>query len=826
MRRADTVDLATADSRLPAILGELGALRHQATPTACRSAAVALERLAREFYASASKRSRTTAPPKLNGRHATETAEVLPPEPVMPEGVEVGDTVLATGLHAGMRKPFKAVLMGVRSQYPPLLVRYTSTVDGRTLPILIPEIISTYLPSSEVSRFDEGEHKKPCPRSAKTRGQQAEAVEAEAAPACKRAKADAKAGKRVRFVDEHGVLLPPIEDDEPPANAESPRSPGSPRSSPRAPSPPPAPLNPTSTDEDEDDESSRQSPEDFRASLLAAAAVARDYRDRQCCECAEPCGDGSGGAGLSAADEAVVLCGGEQCRRRCHVRCVEAAASAAAEPAADRSGDVARATRRGSTALPAATPPSPPLPAAADGWRCHDCMPRIRLGHLYQVDVLALPSPRPRAQVMPCLPSPTAAPTATRLTRQGPMRHSATEFPREAEGGGGGGGCGGGNGGAFGEMVAAADETPAEDGATEATPRRVSYQEIEWEVAATTAARLSSAALSDAPPTWPPFRPRGAAHDDDFYGSSTAGGMLAGRTRLMLPDATAAKITGIRVGAECWARTLSGGGFKEKFRARFLGMRWNGPPIIVRFLADCQGRTSSLCLPTPIVQFLEMSEVETLDAYSPDPLSSGGGSGGAAGGPGADGQPDAKRQSKRQRMQLTMTPPPPPPPPPPSSSSTRGDGGVNTPKRPRTATAASDEAVGDGCGGGGGGGGGDDDNDDDDDDDEACARCMETRWRKGNEMLLCDGPGCDVAFHLGCLSPPLDKVPENDWLCPACAADTVVAAGSVGNGTGKRARSAAKLPRKQVAKHSTAETAGTSRCLACEGRHRPHTCRG
>ena len=157
-----------ADARLPTLLGELGKLRHHATPTACRNTAVALERLAREFYSASASRRTTPSPSKLNernGPHAAEPAgeEVLPPDSVLPEGVEVGDTVLATGLHAGMRKPFKAVLMGVRSQYPPLLVRYTSTVDGRTLPILIPEIISTYLPPSEVSRFDEGEHKKPCP---------------------------------------------------------------------------------------------------------------------------------------------------------------------------------------------------------------------------------------------------------------------------------------------------------------------------------------------------------------------------------------------------------------------------------------------------------------------------------------------------------------------------------------------------------------------------------------------------------------------------------------------------------------------------------------
>ena len=34
-------------------------------------------------------------------------------------------------------------------------------------------------------------------------------------------------------------------------------------------------------------------------------------------------------------------------------------------------------------------------------------------------------------------------------------------------------------------------------------------------------------------------------------------------------------------------------------------------------------------------------------------------------------------------------------------------------------------------------------------------------------MLLCDG-GCDRGFHLYCLEPPLDSVPEGKWLCPSC----------------------------------------------------------
>jgi hypothetical protein len=52
-----------------------------------------------------------------------------------------------------------------------------------------------------------------------------------------------------------------------------------------------------------------------------------------------------------------------------------------------------------------------------------------------------------------------------------------------------------------------------------------------------------------------------------------------------------------------------------------------------------------------------------------------------------------------------------------------------------------------------------------------CARCASGRSDAGNELLLCDRPGCGGGWHLRCLQPPLDGVPEGVWYCPACAAD-------------------------------------------------------
>ena len=46
--------------------------------------------------------------------------------------------------------------------------------------------------------------------------------------------------------------------------------------------------------------------------------------------------------------------------------------------------------------------------------------------------------------------------------------------------------------------------------------------------------------------------------------------------------------------------------------------------------------------------------------------------------------------------------------------------------------------------------------------------CGDHTWIEGNWLLLCDGPGCEGAYHTLCLSPQLQAVPSGDWLCPDC----------------------------------------------------------
>lgn len=38
-----------------------------------------------------------------------------------------------------------------------------------------------------------------------------------------------------------------------------------------------------------------------------------------------------------------------------------------------------------------------------------------------------------------------------------------------------------------------------------------------------------------------------------------------------------------------------------------------------------------------------------------------------------------------------------------------------------------------------------------------------------DRMLLCDR--CDLGFHLECLTPPLDEVPEGYWYCNECGSN-------------------------------------------------------
>ena len=51
---------------------------------------------------------------------------------------------------------------------------------------------------------------------------------------------------------------------------------------------------------------------------------------------------------------------------------------------------------------------------------------------------------------------------------------------------------------------------------------------------------------------------------------------------------------------------------------------------------------------------------------------------------------------------------------------------------------------------------------------EYCTTCTSGDSLAGNEILLCDGLGCTKQYHQQCLSPPLEAIPADTWLCQTC----------------------------------------------------------
>lgn len=89
----------------------------------------------------------------------------------------------------------------------------------------------------------------------------------------------------------------------------------------------------------------------------------------------------------------------------------------------------------------------------------------------------------------------------------------------------------------------------------------------------------------------------------------------------------------------------------------------------------------------------------------------------------------------------------------------------------------------------------------------SCRECGEKR--DPSMQLLCDE--CNLAYHIYCLNPPLDKVPEEEWYCPSCKTDSseVVKAGE----KLKMSKKKAKMP-----SASTESRRDWGRGMACVGR--------
>jgi hypothetical protein len=64
-------------------------------------------------------------------------------------------------------------------------------------------------------------------------------------------------------------------------------------------------------------------------------------------------------------------------------------------------------------------------------------------------------------------------------------------------------------------------------------------------------------------------------------------------------------------------------------------------------------------------------------------------------------------------------------------------------------------------------------------------------------IVMCSECG-DSSFHIACLDPPLDAVPEDDWYCPKCARkpDEIV-------GAGQKLKESKKSQKKAIANTKT-----------------------
>ena len=47
-----------------------------------------------------------------------------------------------------------------------------------------------------------------------------------------------------------------------------------------------------------------------------------------------------------------------------------------------------------------------------------------------------------------------------------------------------------------------------------------------------------------------------------------------------------------------------------------------------------------------------------------------------------------------------------------------------------------------------------------------CEKCKGGHYE--DKIILCDR--CDKGWHMFCLSPAMEKVPDGEWVCPSCIA--------------------------------------------------------
>ena len=91
---------------------------------------------------------------------------------------------------------------------------------------------------------------------------------------------------------------------------------------------------------------------------------------------------------------------------------------------------------------------------------------------------------------------------------------------------------------------------------------------------------------------------------------------------------------------------------------------------------------------------------------------------------------------------------------------------------------------------------------------------------------------CDYPYHLKCLDPPLDAVPDGEWFCPECEADPGAPVSTDGVRRKPKVKKAAAVfedgdgsPKPGQKRKAAPQTSGTSSCPSLRTIRNPQTSR-
>jgi len=75
---------------------------------------------------------------------------------------------------------------------------------------------------------------------------------------------------------------------------------------------------------------------------------------------------------------------------------------------------------------------------------------------------------------------------------------------------------------------------------------------------------------------------------------------------------------------------------------------------------------------------------------------------------------------------------------------------------------------------------------------DAPSHCVKCNRDNGEDDSPLECDKCDSPWHLKCLDPPLDAVPDGEWFCPDCEEDPGAAVGAWA--TAKKSKAKGKRP--------------------------------